>query len=134
MFLWVGEGEMRAELEAALAATGLASRVTFAGFRTDVRRLLRASDIFVFPTLYEGGCSQALLEAMEEGLPIVVSGIAGVREVVADGDTALLVPPGDGEALIAGDPTSCRRSRLARSPRCRGPLAGRRLLQSCDAF
>ena len=92
-FLWVGEGEMRAELETALAETGLASRVTFAGFRTDVRRLLRASDIFAFPTVYEGGCSQALLEAMEEGLPIVVSGIAGVREVVADGDTACWCRP-----------------------------------------
>lgn len=98
-FLWVGEGELRDELESAIAARGLADRVILAGFRADVRAILRASDIFVLPTLYEGGCSQALLEAFEESLASIVSGTAGVREVVTDGEQALLAEPGSAGGL-----------------------------------
>src|SRR5262249_46525364 len=74
-------------------------RVHLCGFRADVRRLLRGSDLFVLPTLYEGGCSQALLEAMEEGLACLASGLEGVAEVARDGIDALLVQPGNSAAL-----------------------------------
>ena len=100
VFLWVGEGELREELVAGIRREGLAGRVILAGFRADVRRLLQASDIFVLPTLYEGGCSQALLEAMEEGLPIVVSGVGAMAEVVGDGRHALLAQAGDPASLV----------------------------------
>ncbi|MBC8049278.1 MAG: glycosyltransferase, partial [Chitinophagales bacterium] len=73
VFVWVGDGELRGTLQTEAARKGLADKIRFAGFRTDVRRVLRASDIFALPTLFEGGCSQALLEAMEEGLPCVVT-------------------------------------------------------------
>ena len=98
-FLWVGEGELRCELEDGIAARRLGESILMAGFRSDVRAILRASDVFVLPTLYEGGCSQALLEAMEEGVPAIVSGLPGVREVVEDGRDALLVEPGSASAL-----------------------------------
>jgi glycosyltransferase involved in cell wall biosynthesis len=101
-FLWVGEGELRHELEEGIAARGLGDSILMAGFRSDVRAILRASDLFVLPTLYEGGCSQALLEAMEEGVPAIVSGFPGVREVVEDGRDALLVEPGSASALADG--------------------------------
>ena len=122
-FLWVGEGELRGELEAGIASRGLGDRIVLAGFRQDVRAILAASDMFVLPSLYEGGCSQALLEAMEEGLPALVSGSPGVREVVEDGREALLVEPGsaaalaDGIATLAGNPAL--RRRLAAAGRVR---------------
>jgi glycosyltransferase involved in cell wall biosynthesis len=108
-FLWVGEGELAAELETALSRDVLDGQVRLCGQRCDVRRLLRGSDLFVLPTLYEGGCSQALLEAMEETLPIVVSDTSGVGEVVRHEESALLVSPGDVAGLaraierLAGD-------------------------------
>jgi glycosyltransferase involved in cell wall biosynthesis len=114
-FLWVGEGELRRELEEAIAARRLDDSILMAGFRSDVRAILRASDMFVLPTLYEGGCSQALLEALEEGVPAIVSSFPGVREVVEDGSEALLVEPGsasalaDGVSRLAGDGSLRRR-------------------------
>jgi glycosyltransferase involved in cell wall biosynthesis len=101
-FLWVGEGELRGELENEIAARRLEDTILMAGFRTDVRAILSASDLFVLPTLYEGGCSQALLEALEEGVPAIVSSFPGVREVVEDGSEALLVEPGSASALADG--------------------------------
>ncbi|MDQ0468736.1 glycosyltransferase [Labrys wisconsinensis] len=100
-FLWVGEGELRPALEAGIAERGLAGRVVLAGFRRDVRQLLRGSDIFALPTVYEGGCSQALLEAMEEGLAIAVTRASAVAEVAQDEVEALLADVGDAEGLAA---------------------------------
>lgn len=108
-FLWVGEGELRPVLEAQIASCGLGASVTLAGFRREVRSLLRASDLFILPSLYEGGSSQAMLEALAEGLPVIASRLPGVVEAVRDGEEALLVPPGEPEPLaraikrLAGD-------------------------------
>jgi glycosyltransferase involved in cell wall biosynthesis len=94
-FVWVGEGELRAQLEAQITALHMENRIHLAGFRPDVRAILRGSDIFVLPTIYEGGCSQALLEAMEEKLPIVVSNTSAIGDVVRDGEHVLYAAPGD---------------------------------------
>ncbi|MBC8049826.1 MAG: glycosyltransferase family 4 protein, partial [Chitinophagales bacterium] len=80
------------------------------GFRTDVRRVLRASDIFALPTLFEGGCSQALLEAMEEGLPCVVTDTSATGEIIQSGKNGLLASPSKADAF------SNALSQLARSP------------------
>jgi glycosyltransferase involved in cell wall biosynthesis len=93
-----------------------------------VRRLLRAADLFVLPSLYEGGSSQALLEAMEEGVPCVASDLPGVAEVAEDGIHALLVPPGDVDALavallrLASD--DAQRRRVAEAARLRAGAYG----------
>ena len=95
-----GDGPLRASLEAQVAASGLAGRVIFLGAidRAAVRRLLRAADVFVQPSLFEGQ-SNAVLEAMHAALPIVASDIAEQRETLVDpesGEAAgLLVPPDD---------------------------------------
>ncbi len=83
-----GDGALRPELEAQAAALGFADRVIFLGAlgRTAVRDLLRASDAFVQSSLYEGQ-SNAVLEAMNEGLPIIVSDIPEQRETIVDEQT-----------------------------------------------
>jgi glycosyltransferase involved in cell wall biosynthesis len=132
-YLWVGDGEARPALEGVIAQAGVGDLIRLAGFRTDVRPLLRASDLFVLPTLYEGGCSQALLEAMEEGCACVVSALPGVKDVARNGCEAVLVEPGSATALAAAV------ERLARSPRLRRRLgkaarARSRLYSSLTAF
>ena len=98
-----GRGPLRKRLEALAAACGVAEKVTFAGLAGDVPRLLKAFDAFAFPSLWEG-FGIALTEAMAAGLPVVASGTGGIMEIVEDGVSGLLVPPGDtrrlAEALV----------------------------------
>ncbi len=94
----VGEGPARqACLELARAA-GLADQVWLPGERTDVPELLRAMDVFVLPSLGEG-VSNTILEAMASGLPVIATRVGGNPELVEEGVTGRLVPPGDPEAL-----------------------------------
>jgi len=99
-FLVVGEGPQRRELLRLRDRFGLEEHVRFLGFRPDVPQILADSDVFVLPSLWEG-LAIALLEAMAAGLPVVVTDVEGVREVVTDGETGLVVPPADDGALVA---------------------------------
>jgi len=72
--------------------------VLLAGFRPDVLSLHKAFDIFVMSSVTEG-LGTSLLDAMAAGKPIVATRTGGIPEVVADGETGLLVPPRDEEAL-----------------------------------
>lgn len=94
--IFLGEGRDRAALEA--QAAGL--RVTFTGFVDAVADWIAAADIIVYPSLVEG-LGSALLDAMEHGRPIIASRTGGIPDVVVDGETGLLVPPGDAGALAA---------------------------------
>jgi glycosyltransferase involved in cell wall biosynthesis len=79
---------------------GLGNQVRFFGDRTDVMDLVRASDLFVHPS-HEEGFSNAILEAMAGGLPVVACDVGGNPEVVKDGVTGLLVPPRNPERFAA---------------------------------
>jgi len=109
VFVLAGEGPERESLEALAAQLGIGERVRFLGRRDDVPQLLAACDVFALPSLYEGS-SLAVLEAMAAGAPVVSSAIGGTDELIEDGSSGLLVPPGDAEALAAalrrllGDP------------------------------
>jgi glycosyltransferase involved in cell wall biosynthesis len=100
LFLFAGEGPERAALESRAQRLGVADRVRFLGRREDVPQLLAACDVFALPSLYEGS-SLAVLEAMAAGIPIVSSAIGGTEELIDDGRSGLLVPPGDAGALAA---------------------------------
>jgi glycosyltransferase involved in cell wall biosynthesis len=97
-FLIVGDGELRQPLEDEAHRLGLRDRVLFAGHRTDVRDLLGAIDVLALPSLYEG-TPLALFEAMAAGKAIVASAVDGCAEILEEGRTAFLVPPGDAPAL-----------------------------------
>jgi glycosyltransferase involved in cell wall biosynthesis len=99
--LWiVGDGPERASLEALVAARHLAGTTCFAGLRDDVPRWLTGMDVFAFPSTHEGN-PNAVLEAMCASLPVVAAGVPGTAEVVGDGETGLLVPPGDAGAMAS---------------------------------
>jgi glycosyltransferase involved in cell wall biosynthesis len=94
----VGEGPLLGSLKAQVAASGLERRVFFAGFRPEVRDLMPEFDVFVLPSVWEG-FGLVLLEAMAAGRAIVASRVSAIPEVVEDGVTGFLVPPGDSDAL-----------------------------------
>jgi glycosyltransferase involved in cell wall biosynthesis len=101
--LLVGSGEgqslsVEPELRRRVGQLGLASRVLFAGRSDRVEDWLRAADLFVFPSLYEA-LGISLVEAAACGLPAIGSRTGGIVDVIEDGSSGLLVPPGDGAAL-----------------------------------
>ncbi|MCR9126517.1 MAG: glycosyltransferase family 4 protein [Rhodobacteraceae bacterium] len=102
----IGDGPERASLERQCARMGLSAHVTFAGYRSqaEVATALSETDIFVLPSFAEG-VPVVLMEAMAAQVPVVTTRIAGVPELVQDGVSGLLVPPGAvaplGEALRA---------------------------------
>lgn len=79
---------------------GLGNRVSFMGYRRDVAEVMRAADVFVFPSRYEG-CSLVLLEALASGLPIITAVTAGGAELVTPECGMVLPEPGDAESLAA---------------------------------
>ena len=94
----VGEGPDRPAVESEVRRLGLDSEVDLAGGRTDVAELLAASDLFVLSSRSEG-LPLSILEAMAAGLPVVASSVGGIPELVLEGETGFLVPPGDPHRL-----------------------------------
>lgn len=97
--LWlVGDGPQRAALETQARRLGLDATVQFLGFRSDVPRLLLASDLFVLPSRYEA-MPMAVLEAMAAGLPCVVTDVGDNALLVENGVSGRVVPSEDVPAL-----------------------------------
>jgi glycosyltransferase involved in cell wall biosynthesis len=90
VLLIVGDGPLRHNLEATAETLGLRDSVRFVGMQAEVLPFYQAADVFVLPSASEG-MSNALLEAMAAGLPVVVSDIPANREVVQDGRNGFLV-------------------------------------------
>jgi glycosyltransferase involved in cell wall biosynthesis len=108
-FLVIGETppddrEYLAELKRLAARLGIGDRVIFTGLRSDVPALLAGVDVAVMPSLNEA-LSNALLESMASGAPVVATRVGGTPEALVDGETGLLVPPAD-VASLAGAVTS----------------------------
>lgn len=99
-FLFVGDGQLRDELTAQVMTLGIEKHIEFLGNREDVPSLLACGDFFVLPSLWEG-LPMALIEAMASGLPIVATDVSGSRQVMVDGETGLLVPPGNSRELAS---------------------------------
>lgn len=96
----LGEGELRGTLERQVHQAGLEKHILLPGFRTDVIGCLKQATLFVMSSITEG-LGTSLLDAMACGAPIVASRTGGIPEVVDDGVTGRLVPPGDPVALAA---------------------------------
>jgi glycosyltransferase involved in cell wall biosynthesis len=94
-----GSGPSESSLRDLVGNIGVADRVRFLGWRTDVGRLLAAWDLLVIPSLDEGFPLSAL-EAMAAARPVVATRAGGLSELVVDGVTGRLVPPGDTDALV----------------------------------
>lgn len=99
--LLIGEGPLRAELEALARALGLAGRVAFAGLRDNPYPAMREADLFVLSSAWEG-FGNVLVEAMAVGTPVVATDCPdGPAEILEGGKWGRLVPPGDADALAA---------------------------------
>jgi len=114
VLLLAGEGPERARLEALARSEGLAGAVRFLGLRMDVPELLRAFDVFVLASTFEG-MPNVVLEAMACGRPVVATAVSGTPEVVVEGETGLLVPPRRPEALASAMIDILREPSRARS-------------------
>jgi glycosyltransferase involved in cell wall biosynthesis len=116
----VGEGPERPRIEAAVARLALGDRVRLPGTASEdgVRAELGRADVFALSSFMEG-LPVSMLEAMAQGVPVVVPRLAGIPEVALDGETALLYTPGCWDELAAG------LARLIRDPALRERLGER---------
>lgn len=97
-FVMVGDGPLRSAIEARARALGLAGRLQLAGWRRDVPDFLAAIDVAVLTSLWEG-LPRVVPEAIAAGRPIVATAVDGTAEILRDGETALLAPAGNAEAI-----------------------------------
>ncbi|MEO5819962.1 MAG: glycosyltransferase, partial [Vicinamibacteraceae bacterium] len=139
VFLVVGDGERRAELEGLARAAGLASRVRFLGWRADLDRLYADLDVVVLTSKNEGS-PVALIEAMAAGRAVVSTRAGGVEDVVTDGETGVIVPIGDASAVaraivdLIEDPHRAARLGAAARASVVGRFGSGRLVGDIDAL
>jgi glycosyltransferase involved in cell wall biosynthesis len=137
--LFAGHGPLEGELEAAVRREGLQGRVLLLGSRGDVGDLLAASDLLLFASRTEG-MPASVIEAGMAGLPVAGVELTGVPEVVHDGVTGLLVPPGDQAGLraavdrLVADGPLRRGMGLAAQARCRERFAIARIAEAYRAL
>jgi glycosyltransferase involved in cell wall biosynthesis len=134
-FFIAGDGELRDEVEREIAARALGDRFRLLGWRQDVAEVLSAMDLFALTSRFEG-LPRAVLQAMAAGIPVVATAVGGTPEVVRDGVTGRLVPPGEPGAAasaivaLAADPglrercVAAARARLGDEFDIRGMVAG----------
>jgi glycosyltransferase involved in cell wall biosynthesis len=120
----VGDGPCRTGLEAMSQRLGVAQSVTFAGFHAPAAAFVSACEILVQPSLTEG-MPNAVLEAMAAGRPVVGTRAGGIPELVADGETGLLVPPGDPAGLARALVALLQDTTRARAMGAAGAVAAR---------
>jgi glycosyltransferase involved in cell wall biosynthesis len=113
-----GEGQERSTIERAIAGRSLQDRVTLHGPIDRPQSALSQIDVLVLPSLAEG-FGLVLIEAMAAGVPVVAANVAGIRDVVRDGENGLLVDPTDPHALAAAivRATTDQRARLVANGR-----------------
>jgi len=116
----VGSGPMETLVQETVNSNGLADAVTMHGYVDNISKLYDLANVFCRPS-YSEGLPLTMLEAMASGVPPVVTAIAGVPEVVTDGETGILLEPGDPERIgqavteLFDDPE--RRNQLSRNAR-----------------
>lgn len=94
----VGEGELRQTLQELAKRLGIHDRVVFTGFRQDVPTLTHLFDVAVLPSFFEG-MGRAIIEAQAAGKPVIASCVGGIPDLIVEGQTGLLVEPGNVEQL-----------------------------------
>jgi glycosyltransferase involved in cell wall biosynthesis len=114
--LIAGEGALASDLRAQAASLGVGDRVHLLGLRTDLARVFSAADVFALSSGWEGH-PLIVMEALAAGLPVIATSVGGVPEIVDNGVTGLLLPPGDTQAFSESMRT------LAASPDMRAAMA-----------
>jgi len=97
-FVLCGEGSLRRQLEDRVDLLGLKGRIIFLGWREDAPDIISCLDMLILPSLNEA-VGIVLIEAQSLGVPVIASNVGGVPETLRDGQTGILVPPGDPRAI-----------------------------------
>ena len=131
-FLIAGDGPLRDALAQQIQAGGLAERVRLLGERRDIPALLAAADVYLNTSVSEG-LSNSIMEAMAAAVPVLAAAAGGTPELIRDGETGLLFPPGDLAAAVT------KLDRLVADPDLRARLGrqARRHVETvfgCDAM
>jgi glycosyltransferase involved in cell wall biosynthesis len=135
----VGDGPLRDELGELAAREGVTESIGWLGTRSDVPELLAGAACLLLASDYEG-CPLTVLEAMAAGLPVVATAVGGVPELVAEGETGLLVPPGRPEPIasaleaILGSPDRARAFGAAGRERARLLFSRERMVSEIGAL
>lgn len=96
--LWVGHGELAADLRAGTVSAGQAERHVWRPWAEDVAPFMAAMDVLALPSVGAEAFGRVLIEAQASGVPVLGSRIGGIPEALAEGESGLLVPPGDAAA------------------------------------
>ena len=135
--LLIGDGPLRPELERMAADHGIADRVVFAGMRRDVPELLHLIDVLVLSSTTE--ClPMALLEGMAAGRPVIGTAVGGIPEIIEDGVTGYVVPPGLPAAMaermvaVLGDRERAREMGMAARRRVESEFSLERSVQDAE--
>ncbi|HXH28405.1 MAG TPA: glycosyltransferase, partial [Candidatus Polarisedimenticolia bacterium] len=137
-FVVVGEGEEETRLRRLVERRGLRDRILFAGFREDMPDVFAGLDLFVLASSSGEGSPAVIKEAMAAGVPMVVTALEGVSEIVEDRRHALVVPPGNVAALaraivlLASDADLRRRLSAAARARVR-EFSSDRMIERTEA-
>lgn len=113
-FLIVGDGIGYEDVKRRVREMGLEQAVIMTGFRTDIPEVMAALDVLVLPSIKSEGTSQAILQALAMGTPVVATATGGIPEVIRDGETGRLVPPADPHDLAQAILSLLRDSAWAR--------------------
>jgi glycosyltransferase involved in cell wall biosynthesis len=138
-FRIVGEGALRDKLADRVTSMGLTGVVELTGARDDIGALLSEIDVSVLTSLKEG-CSNVVLESMAAGCPLVITDVGGNRELIEDGVTGYLVPPGDAAGIarrvleLLRDPSLRRRMGEAGCACVRSRFTAGRMVDDTVAF
>jgi glycosyltransferase involved in cell wall biosynthesis len=97
-FVIFGHGDCKQALQQQIMLSGLTGSVFLAGFRNDLDRFIPQLDLFVLPS-YTEGMPNVVLESCAAGVAVVATAVGGTPEIIEDGVSGLLVPPGDPDAL-----------------------------------
>jgi glycosyltransferase involved in cell wall biosynthesis len=117
--LIVGSGPLEAALRAQIEALDLTEHIQFLGYIQDVETAFSGMDVLIVPSLSDA-FPLVTLEGMLMQLPVVGSRTGGIAEIIVDGETGLLVPPGDSAALAQACRCLLSRPDLARQMGLRG--------------
>jgi glycosyltransferase involved in cell wall biosynthesis len=123
VLVYMGDGPQFAEVQRVRESLAAKADIVLTGYRRDAGALLAGADICAMPSIWQDALPLAVMQPMALGLPVVASAVGGIPEMLVDGETGLLVPPGDEAALatalgqLIDDPA--RRARFGQAGRAR---------------
>jgi glycosyltransferase involved in cell wall biosynthesis len=99
LLVFMGDGPQFAEIQRTREAMRARDDVILTGYRSDAATLLAGADICLMPSLWQDALPLAVAQPMSLARPVIASNVGGIPEMISDGETGLLVPPGDAIAL-----------------------------------